>query len=190
MTKSKNVVDVVKSSKIDGVLEITKYDQDCLWYWNTLLITVPIDAEQPKPSGNNFIQTLKANKLVLGAISLLLVVLIIILVAVFAVPLFSNQLKCATDEFACKNGEKCIPHLLTCNGKLQDCSDGSDEECYDLVRTCYSWEVQTKTDQFIQYWDWAIQSKLRLRVSFEHEKYKLSLVHTYYKSKADMHMLQ
>ena len=87
-----------------------------------------IDAEQPKPSGNNFIQTAKANKLVLGAISLLLVVLIIILVAVFAVPLFSNQLKCATDEFACKNGEKCIPHLLTCNGKLQDCSDGSDEE--------------------------------------------------------------
>ena len=84
---------------------------------------------------------LKANKLVLGAISLLLVVLIIILVAVFAVPLFSsksNQLKCATDEFACKNGEKCIPNSLTCNGKLQDCSDGSDEECYDLVRTCYS----------------------------------------------------
>ena len=63
-------------------------------------------------------------------------------------------------------------------------------QCYDLVRTCYSCEVQTKTDQFIQYWDWAIQSKLRLRVSFEHEKYKLSLVHTYYKSKANMHMLQ
>ena len=61
--------------------------------------------------------------------------------------------------------------------------------CYDLVRTCYLCEVQTKTDQFIQYWDWAIQSKLRLRVSFEHEKYKLSLVHTYYKSKAYMHML-
>ena len=102
---------------------------------------MPIDDEQPRPSRNNFIQTLKANKLVLGAISLLLVVLIIILVAVFAVPLFSsksNQLKCATDEFACKNGEKCIPNSLTCNGKLQDCSDGSDEECYDLVRTCYS----------------------------------------------------
>ena len=137
MTKSRNVVDVVKSSKMDGVLKITMIrivcDIEILF-----LITVPIDAEQPKSSGNNFIQTLKANKLVLGAISLLLVILIIILVAVFAVPLFSNQLKCATDEFACKNGEKCIPDLLTCNGKLQDCSDGSDEECYDLVRTCYS----------------------------------------------------
>ena len=66
----------------------------------------------------------------------------------------------------------------------------SSTPCYDLVRTCYSWEVQTKTDQFIQYWDWAIQSKLRLRVSYVHENYKLSLVHPYYKSKADMHMLQ
>ena len=89
---------------------------------------MPIDVEQPKPSGNILVQTIKANKLVLGAISLLLVVLLIILVAVFAVPLFSNQLKCAAEEFACKNGEKCIPDSLTCNGKLQECSDGSDEE--------------------------------------------------------------